>query len=60
MTAGILIIRVWLEGEGDQRRLMGRISSRLDATKEEMQLAVVTGVEDVVAETRRWLEAFRQ
>ena len=56
--AGVLIIRVWTEGEDPHRELRARLVGRHDIDGEDAPVAVAASVDEVVAETRRWLEEY--
>jgi hypothetical protein len=52
----VLIIRLWLEGEGDERRVVARLTSFVDADSDETAAAVVGSVDELLAATRDWAE----
>jgi hypothetical protein len=58
-ATGVLIIRVWHEdGADDGAGLRARLVGSLDIETESSDVAVAANVDDVVAQTRKWLEQF--
>jgi hypothetical protein len=53
----VLIIRLWLEGEGDERHVVARLTSYLDAASEETATALVANLDDLLSATRAWAES---
>ncbi len=54
--AGVLIIRVWTEDDDPERGLRARLVGRHDVEAEDAPVATAASIDEVVAETRRWLE----
>jgi hypothetical protein len=53
---GVLVIRVWVEG--DEERFRARITQSLDVTAAEQVVSSAASVEDISAAVRAWLDAF--
>jgi hypothetical protein len=56
--AGVLILRVWLEVSGGDRRLRVRMVGRPDLDREVQDTASASTTEETVAYVRAWLERF--
>jgi hypothetical protein len=56
--AGVLILRVWLEGSGADRRLRVRMVGRLDLDREAQDTASASTIDETLAYVRDWLERF--
>ena len=52
----VLVIRLWLEGEGEERRMVARLTTFVDPENRETTAAVVGSVDDLLAATRAWAE----
>ncbi len=55
---GVLIIRVWTEGDDPEQGLRARLVGRHDVDGEDSPVAAAASIDEVVAETRRWLEQY--
>lgn len=56
---GLLILRVWREGDG-AGALRVRVTRADDVAQPETEVTVTTSVEEALAVTRRWLERFER
>ncbi len=54
---GVLIIRAWREGASDPM-LRARLSGRLDIEDEATETMAASSIDEVLDQTRLWLEAF--
>jgi len=61
-TSGVILIRLWYEGEDNgervDRRVLARITARLDVESEETEVVAAQGVEDIAAAARKFVERF--
>lgn len=55
--SAVLVIRLWLEGEGAERRVVARLTGYLDVDSEETSSAVVGTIDELTAAVRTWAEA---
>jgi hypothetical protein len=55
---GVLILRAWLEGTGDDPQLRVRLISRDDVARAAEDTASASTVEDTLAHVRNWLVRF--
>jgi hypothetical protein len=61
--AGVLVIRVWAEGDDPATALRARLVGRHDVAGEDPgqlddPVGTAASIDEVVAQTRRWLEQF--
>jgi hypothetical protein len=56
--AGVLIVRVWLEGSHGDPRLRIRIIGRADLDRYGQETRSASSVDEALAYVRDWLEAF--
>jgi hypothetical protein len=56
--AGALILRIWLEGSGDDPQLRIRMIGRLDLDRDVQDTASASTIEQTLAYVRDWLERF--
>lgn len=56
IDGAVLVIRIWVERDGDRRRLVGRLKTFVGPESRETTVAVVGSVEELVAATRAWAE----
>jgi hypothetical protein len=55
--AGVIVVRVWLESDGRPR---ARITASDDLSSGEHAVGVASGLDEIVAAVRAWLERFVQ
>jgi hypothetical protein len=55
--AGVLILRVWLEGRGDPR-LRIRLVGNLNLDVDDHDAAAAASIDETLAYVRHWLERF--
>ena len=55
---GVLIIRAWTEGPPEAPTVRARLSGRLDVEDEATETMAANSIDDVVDQTRAWLDAF--
>ena len=56
--AGVLILRVWVEGSGGDQQLRIRIVGRPDLERDAQDTASASTIEATLAYVREWLELF--
>jgi len=56
--AGVLIIRVWAEGDDPTHALRARLVGRHAVDDEDSVVGAAASIDEVVNETRHWLEQF--
>ena len=56
--AGVLILRVWVEGSGSDQQLRIRIVGRPDLERDAQDTASASTIEATLAYVRDWLELF--
>jgi hypothetical protein len=56
--AGVLILRVWVEGSGGDQQLRIRIIGRPDLERDAQDTASASTIEATLAYVRDWLELF--
>jgi hypothetical protein len=57
-SAGVLILRVWLEGSSGDPQLRIRMVGRRDLARNEQDTATASTIEETLAYVRDWLEHF--
>jgi hypothetical protein len=58
MRVGALVLRVWQEGTADDPRLRIRLIGREDVTRDVVEQASASTIEEALAHVRCWLEGF--
>jgi hypothetical protein len=56
--AGVLILRVWMEGSGGDQQLRIRMVGRPDLERDAKDTASASTIEETLAYVRGWLERF--
>lgn len=56
--AGVLILRVWVEGSGSDQQLRIRMVGRPDLGRDNQDTAAASTIEATLAYVRDWLELF--
>jgi hypothetical protein len=56
--AGVLILRVWVEGSGGDQQLRIRMVGRPDLERDAQDTASASTIEATLAYVRNWLELF--
>ena len=56
--AGVLILRVWVEGSGGDQQLRIRMVGRPDLRRDTQDTATASTIEATLAYVRDWLEHF--
>lgn len=56
--AGVLILRVWVEGSGSDRQLRIRMVGQLDLERDAQDTASASTIDATLAYVRDWLELF--
>lgn len=55
---GVLIIRAWTEGAPEAPTVRARLSGRLDVEDQTTEAMAANSIEEVLDQTRAWLDAF--
>jgi hypothetical protein len=55
---GLLVVRVWIEGDSDDDGLRARITQTVDLVSGAEVVTVAATSDDVCAAVRAWLEAY--
>lgn len=56
-TTGVLIIRVWIEGD-DDHPVRARLTGLLDVEGDEEWISQAATVDDILDQARQWLDIF--
>jgi hypothetical protein len=58
--AAVLVVRIWVESGAGGDGIRARLTGRLDLAEEAEETSAAASIEEIVDQTRTWLERFRQ